>query len=78
MQYLHASSIESNGNLKSTNCVIDSRWVVKITDIGIVSPGHNALVGADGNRRLTEDEYFAGQFSTPLMSDTCIGSYHLS
>ncbi|XP_069593169.1 guanylyl cyclase C isoform X1 [Ranitomeya imitator] len=32
MSYLHASKVEAHGRLKSTNCVVDSRMVVKITD----------------------------------------------
>ena len=36
MLYLHNNTpIGVHGNLKSTNCVIDSRWVCKITDIGL-------------------------------------------
>ncbi|XP_056460841.1 guanylyl cyclase C [Gadus chalcogrammus] len=34
MSYLHSSSMESHGRLKSTNCVVDNRMVVKITDFG--------------------------------------------
>uniref|UniRef100_A0A1A8BQE8 Guanylyl cyclase C n=1 Tax=Nothobranchius kadleci TaxID=1051664 RepID=A0A1A8BQE8_NOTKA len=34
MSYLHASSIQVHGRLKSTNCVVDNRMVVKITDFG--------------------------------------------
>ncbi|PIO29692.1 hypothetical protein AB205_0083680, partial [Aquarana catesbeiana] len=32
MSYLHSSKTEVHGHLKSTNCVVDSRMVVKITD----------------------------------------------
>ncbi|KAL4224652.1 Retinal guanylyl cyclase 1 [Mactra antiquata] len=35
LDYLHKSSIKHHGNLRSTNCVIDSRWVCKLTDFGI-------------------------------------------
>ncbi|XP_066866707.1 guanylyl cyclase C isoform X2 [Kogia breviceps] len=34
MSYLHSSKTEVHGRLKSTNCVVDSRMVVKITDFG--------------------------------------------
>ncbi|KAJ8387578.1 hypothetical protein AAFF_G00152740 [Aldrovandia affinis] len=42
MSYLHNSNIAVHGRLKSTNCVVDNRMVVKITDFGcntILSPG---------------------------------------
>ncbi|XP_041445057.1 guanylate cyclase 2C L homeolog isoform X1 [Xenopus laevis] len=41
MSYLHASKCEVHGHLKSTNCVVDGRMVVKITDFfgkSILSP----------------------------------------
>uniref|UniRef100_A0A3B3YZ13 Guanylate cyclase n=1 Tax=Poecilia mexicana TaxID=48701 RepID=A0A3B3YZ13_9TELE len=34
MSYLHSSNIQVHGRLKSTNCVVDNRMVVKITDFG--------------------------------------------
>lgn len=42
MSYLHSSDIQVHGRLKSTNCVVDNRMVVKITDFGcnsFLSPG---------------------------------------
>ena len=35
MTYLHDSEIRAHGHLKSSNCVVDSRWVLKITDFGL-------------------------------------------
>ena len=35
MTHLHSSDIHTHGNLKSSNCVVDSRWVLKITDFGL-------------------------------------------
>ncbi|XP_012940370.1 receptor-type guanylate cyclase Gyc76C [Aplysia californica] len=35
MIYLHGSELVSHGKLKSSNCVVDSRWVLKITDYGL-------------------------------------------
>ncbi|XP_077996437.1 atrial natriuretic peptide receptor 1-like [Glandiceps talaboti] len=35
MEYLHRSALTCHGLLKSSNCVIDSRWVLKITDYGL-------------------------------------------
>ncbi|XP_052131924.1 atrial natriuretic peptide receptor 2-like [Frankliniella occidentalis] len=35
MCYLHSSEVRSHGDLKSSNCVVDSRFVLKITDFGI-------------------------------------------
>ncbi|XP_030649199.1 heat-stable enterotoxin receptor [Chanos chanos] len=44
MSYLHSSNIGVHGRLKSTNCVLDNRMVVKITDFGcntILAPGRD-------------------------------------
>nr|XP_006821920.1 PREDICTED: speract receptor-like [Saccoglossus kowalevskii] len=44
MTYLHASPIHSHGNLKSSNCVVDNRFVLQITDYGLMEfkKGHVA------------------------------------
>ena len=35
MHYLHSTSLHSHGQLKSSNCVVDSRFVCKVTDYGL-------------------------------------------
>lgn len=47
MSYLHSSDIQVHGRLKSTNCVVDNRMVVKITDFGcnsFLSPGRGQIM----------------------------------
>uniref|UniRef100_A0A672ZNQ2 Guanylyl cyclase C n=1 Tax=Sphaeramia orbicularis TaxID=375764 RepID=A0A672ZNQ2_9TELE len=48
MSYLHSSNIGVHGRLKSTNCVVDNRMVVKITDFGC----HTILIPAEVRRNL--------------------------
>ncbi|GFS09293.1 guanylate cyclase, partial [Elysia marginata] len=55
MAYLQGTEIRSHGYLKSTNCVVDSRFVVKITDFG-----NHHLRG--GVRPSEEDEYSYSYF----------------
>lgn len=37
MHFLHTTDIRSHGNLKSSNCVVDSRFVLKVADFGLHS-----------------------------------------
>ncbi|XP_006814974.2 atrial natriuretic peptide receptor 1-like [Saccoglossus kowalevskii] len=35
LQVLHKSPLKVHGNLKSSNCLVDGRWVVKLADYGL-------------------------------------------
>lgn len=35
MCYIQSTDIKSHGDLKSPNCLVDSRWVLKIADYGL-------------------------------------------
>lgn len=35
MRYLHSSPLRIHGALSSRNCVVDARWVLKVTDYGL-------------------------------------------
>ena len=35
--YLHTTALMFHGNLKSSNCVVDSRFVLKLTDFGLLT-----------------------------------------
>ncbi|KAJ7335098.1 hypothetical protein JRQ81_013039 [Phrynocephalus forsythii] len=50
MAFLHNSIIGYHGSLKSSNCVVDSRFVLKITDYGLASFRHSNE--SEGNHAL--------------------------
>ncbi|XP_060759987.1 guanylyl cyclase C [Neoarius graeffei] len=55
MSYLHSSNLRTHGRLKSTNCVVDNRMVVKITDFGcntILTPGKDLWTAPEHLRLL--------------------------
>lgn len=35
MLHIHSSKIGAHGRLKSTNCLVDNRWMLKVTDYGL-------------------------------------------
>uniref|UniRef100_A0A7N8XQR0 Guanylate cyclase n=1 Tax=Mastacembelus armatus TaxID=205130 RepID=A0A7N8XQR0_9TELE len=54
MSYLHSSNIDVHGRLKSKNCVVDNRMVVKITDFGwhtILRPGRDVWTAPEHLRK---------------------------
>lgn len=57
LEFLHRSPVRSHGNVKSSNCVIDSRWVLKLTDFGAIC----LPVEDDPDTEEAENEYFASK-----------------
>lgn len=58
MTYLHDSPLRCHGNLCTANCLIDSRWVVKLSDFGLYAfkKGGNVANGCDsGNNNNLHD-----------------------
>lgn len=35
MIYIHNSKLTTHGSLKSSNCLVDNRWTLKLTDYGL-------------------------------------------
>lgn len=49
MTYLHDSPLRVHGNLCTSNCLIDSRWVLKLSDFGLYAFKKGGGVGNGNN-----------------------------
>lgn len=79
MSYLHSSNIQVHGRLKSTNCVVDNRMVVKITDFGchtILRPGKGETEFAD-HQWSWHELIITLKWAQPLLSDVWTAPEHL-
>ena len=65
MKYLHNTSVKFHGNLTSTRCVIDSHWVVKITDWGL----HEFKAGQENTKSV--HKMYSGESDIPTYPYTC-------
>lgn len=57
MLYIHNSMLICHGNLKSSNCVVTSRWVLQVTDFGLAEMRHCAE-----QENVGEHQYFRSLF----------------
>eukprot|EP00106_Octopus_bimaculoides_P019021 XP_014786463.1 PREDICTED: atrial natriuretic peptide receptor 1-like [Octopus bimaculoides] len=58
MNYIHKSDLAVHGNLKSSNCLIDNRWVLKIADFGIPSIRQKRDKGELSMEKILEDQFW--------------------
>lgn len=57
MIYIHNSALIFHGNLKSSNCVVTSRWMLQVTDFGLHDLRHCAE-----NESIGEHQHYRSQF----------------
>ena len=71
MAYLHSTDLKSHGDLKSSNCVVDGRWVLKITDYGLTKFKANQAERDEGDYAKF---YRTFMFLLTLKANSCIPS----
>ena len=57
LYFLHCSCLKYHGRLKSSNCLVDSRWVLKITDYGMTRFFDNTDFS-----KMEENQYYKSMY----------------
>ncbi|XP_075937386.1 atrial natriuretic peptide receptor 1-like [Anarhichas minor] len=79
MVFLHNSVIVSHGKLKSSNCVVDNRFVLKITDYGLSSFRSESDSGKDAHAYYAQRLWMAPELlrmESPPLQGTQKGDVH--
>ena len=58
MSFLHNTRLGSHGHLKSSNCMVDNRWVCKVGDFGL----HLFKANADDGEVIDDYTTYKGVF----------------
>ena len=59
MMFLHSSAVVCHGNLKSTKCLVDSRFVLQISGFGL----YHFRKSGDADSLKGSDKYYRGRLS---------------
>jgi len=59
MEYLHKSALGVHGRLRSSSCLLNRRWSLKITDVGLAAYRVKTYI--------TEDEEYTGMITYMLV-----------
>ncbi|XP_071949333.1 atrial natriuretic peptide receptor 1-like [Antedon mediterranea] len=58
LEFLSQSPMKKHGNLKSSNCVVDSHWVCKLTDFGLTQFRRNEEIDTEEDENITCRQLF--------------------